>query len=124
MSSNGFIQYNPDLVDEDRGQHILILSVVFSVLIVLSTTLRIILKLWSKMGLGPADYLILISLVSIPKATKPSPERERDRETGKKKISVELTMTLRKLGLQFGWQHAGDSGCSSRLRSPSAIPAS
>ncbi|KZZ94249.1 integral membrane protein [Moelleriella libera RCEF 2490] len=62
MSSNGFIQYNPDLVDEDRGQHILILSVVFSVLIVLSTTLRIILKLWSKMGLGPADYLILISL--------------------------------------------------------------
>lgn len=61
--SNEFIAFDPNLVDQDRGQDILVLCSVFSILIVLSTASRIATKLCTKIQLGPSDYLILVSLV-------------------------------------------------------------
>ncbi|KAM4065028.1 O-methyltransferase [Hirsutella rhossiliensis] len=60
--SNGFIKFDPTLVDEDRGQDLLILCTVFSILIVLSTGSRVVMKLVTKVGLGTADYFIIIAL--------------------------------------------------------------
>ncbi|KHO01975.1 uncharacterized protein MAM_00976 [Metarhizium album ARSEF 1941] len=59
--SNGFIKFDPSLVDENRGQDIFIMCVVFSVLISLSTTSRIAVKFATKAGLRAADYLIIIA---------------------------------------------------------------
>lgn len=61
--SNGFIAFDPGLVDEDRGPDILIACTVFSILIVLSTMSRIVMKLWTRVGLGAVDYFIMVSLV-------------------------------------------------------------
>ncbi|RYP22271.1 hypothetical protein DL765_001785 [Monosporascus sp. GIB2] len=60
--SNGFIALDPNLVDESRGQNIFVLCTVFTVLIILSTTSRIVMKLWTRIGLGAADYFIIICL--------------------------------------------------------------
>ncbi|KAI5866819.1 hypothetical protein GGS23DRAFT_603039 [Durotheca rogersii] len=60
--SNGFIPFDPDLVDEERGRKVFILSIVFTVLVLLSTTSRIAAKLLNKMDLRAADYFIIITL--------------------------------------------------------------
>ncbi|KAH0594227.1 hypothetical protein MHUMG1_08066 [Metarhizium humberi] len=60
--SNGFIKFDPSLVDESRGSVVLVLCVVFSVLISISTTSRIAMKIATKAGLGAADYFIVIAL--------------------------------------------------------------
>lgn len=62
--SNGFIKFDPSLVDESRGSVVLVLCVVFSVLISISTTSRIAMRIATKAGLGAADYFIVIALVS------------------------------------------------------------
>ncbi|EFY88296.1 O-methyltransferase, putative [Metarhizium acridum CQMa 102] len=60
--SNGFIKFDPSLVDESNGGVVLVLCVVFSVLISVSTTSRIAMKLLAtKAGLGAADYFIVIA---------------------------------------------------------------
>ncbi|QLI68405.1 uncharacterized protein G6M90_00g049520 [Metarhizium brunneum] len=60
--SNGFIKFDPSLVDESNGSVVLVLCVVFSVLISISTTSRIAMKIATKAGLGAADYFIVIAL--------------------------------------------------------------
>ncbi|KJK80943.1 hypothetical protein H634G_03476 [Metarhizium anisopliae BRIP 53293] len=60
--SNGFIKFDPSLVDESRGSVVLVLCVVFSVLISISTTSRIAMRIATKAGLGAADYFIVIAL--------------------------------------------------------------
>ncbi|RYP08959.1 hypothetical protein DL764_001570 [Monosporascus ibericus] len=60
--SNEFIAFDPNLVDENRGQNIFALCVLFTILIALSTASRIAMKLWTKIGLGAADYFIIICL--------------------------------------------------------------
>ncbi|OTA88156.1 hypothetical protein M434DRAFT_34949 [Hypoxylon sp. CO27-5] len=60
--SNEFIAFDPHLTDENRGQHILILAIVFSILIILSTLSRIILKLVTRVGLKADDYFNTITL--------------------------------------------------------------
>ncbi|RYP87151.1 hypothetical protein DL769_000610 [Monosporascus sp. CRB-8-3] len=60
--SNGFIAFDPNLVDENRGQNIFVLCTLFTALTILSTTSRIAMKLWTRIGLGAADYFIIICL--------------------------------------------------------------
>ncbi|RDA88479.1 hypothetical protein CP532_6641 [Ophiocordyceps camponoti-leonardi (nom. inval.)] len=57
------LKFDPNLPDENRGQDILVLCMVFSVLIVLSTTARVIIRFTSnKHGLGAADYFNVVTL--------------------------------------------------------------
>ncbi|RCI17190.1 hypothetical protein L249_1844 [Ophiocordyceps polyrhachis-furcata BCC 54312] len=55
------INFDPNLPDENRGQGILVLCTVFSVLIVLSTTSRVVIRFTSH-GLGATDYFNVITL--------------------------------------------------------------
>jgi hypothetical protein len=60
------IAWNPALTDEYEGHVIIIITTVMTVLVVLSTTTRIGMKLWSQSPLKTEDFLILVSLVSRP----------------------------------------------------------
>lgn len=60
---NGFIEFDPDLPDEDHGSTLFVLCVLFSVLIIISTVSRVTMKLITRIGLSAADYLMMITLV-------------------------------------------------------------
>ena len=62
---NGFIEFDPDLPDEDHGAALFVLCVLFSVLIILSTVSRLAMKLIMRLGLSAADCFMLITLVRI-----------------------------------------------------------
>ncbi|KAI0387993.1 integral membrane protein [Hypomontagnella monticulosa] len=61
MSSDS-IRFDPELVDESRGRDLIIPAVIFSVLVVLSTGMRIFSKLWFARKLSVDDLLIVIAL--------------------------------------------------------------
>ncbi|KAF2794308.1 hypothetical protein K505DRAFT_224421, partial [Melanomma pulvis-pyrius CBS 109.77] len=56
------IKFNPALIDENKGSDIVILTTVFTVLIILSTGGRIATKLCCKVKLRVEDYLIILAL--------------------------------------------------------------
>ncbi|RDA90769.1 hypothetical protein CP533_3626 [Ophiocordyceps camponoti-saundersi (nom. inval.)] len=56
------LDFDPNLADENRGQAILVICITFSVLIILSTTSRIVIRSMSEVGLRAADYFIMIVL--------------------------------------------------------------
>lgn len=60
---NDFIEFDPDLPDEDKGISLFILCVLFSVLIIVSTVSRVAMKLITRLGLSASDYLMIITLV-------------------------------------------------------------
>ncbi|KJZ70342.1 hypothetical protein HIM_10271 [Hirsutella minnesotensis 3608] len=60
--TNTPLKYDPNLPDENRGQSLLLIPLIFSILITLSTTSRILVRLSSKVGLGAADYFNIIAL--------------------------------------------------------------
>lgn len=63
MVHNSSIPFNPELKDVNRGSEIVILTTVFTVLVVLGTATRIGTKLWMRIHLLIEDYLIILSLV-------------------------------------------------------------
>jgi hypothetical protein len=65
MADNGFIAWNPDLQDQSRGKPVMVLSILFTVLIIISTVSRLVMKLKTTGGLSITEYFIFIALVSI-----------------------------------------------------------
>jgi hypothetical protein len=70
---NGFIEFDPDLPDEDKGISLFILCVLFSVLIIVSTVSRVAMKLITRLGLSASDYLMIITLVKANHPLCPPP---------------------------------------------------
>ena len=64
MTTKSSIKWNPALTDENEGHVILIVTTIMTVLVILSTTTRIGMKLWSRTSLHIEDFLIMLSLVS------------------------------------------------------------
>lgn len=60
---NGFIEFDPDLPDENHGIALFVLCVLFSALIILSTVSRVAMKLVTRLGLSAADCFMIITLV-------------------------------------------------------------
>lgn len=71
MANKSSIKWDPSLSDEYEGHMIIIITTIMTVLVVLSTTTRIGIKLWSRTPFRTADYLIMGSLVSTPCTTQP-----------------------------------------------------
>lgn len=61
-TGNGFITFDPDLPDEDKGMSLYVLCILFSVLIILSTVGRVAMKLLTGLGLSAPDYFMIITL--------------------------------------------------------------
>jgi len=58
------IAWNPSLTDENEAHIIIIITAAMTALIILSTTTRIVMKLWYRMPILVEDVFIVISLVS------------------------------------------------------------
>lgn len=58
------IQFDPNLVDESKSLEILVPATILTILIVSSTTTRLLTKLYLRRRLGIEDYFIIVGLVS------------------------------------------------------------
>jgi cytochrome c oxidase subunit IV len=63
MSTNSSIEWNDTLVDENQAHVIIIITTVMTVLIILSTFTRVVIKLWQGLRLQLEDFLIILGLV-------------------------------------------------------------
>ncbi|KAF2471482.1 uncharacterized protein BDR25DRAFT_261093 [Lindgomyces ingoldianus] len=62
MSTRSSIKWNPSLTDENEAYVVVIATTVMTALIILSTSMRIGMKLWCRLPLQIEDFLIVISL--------------------------------------------------------------
>lgn len=63
-TGNGFIAWDPHLEDHNKGKPVMVMAILFTVLITISTVLRLFMKLKTNGGLAISDYFIFIALVS------------------------------------------------------------